>query len=36
MDLLVDFPAQERGLLPLLTLAERVDSLSVGLWTSPQ
>lgn len=27
VDLLVDFPARERGLLPLLTLAERVESL---------
>jgi uncharacterized protein len=27
VDLLVDFPARERGLLPLLTLAERVEQL---------
>ena len=27
LDLLVDFPARERGLLPLLTLAEQVERL---------
>ncbi len=27
VDLLVDFPAHERGLLPLLTLAERVEQI---------